>query len=178
MGKFKNTMKDRASKFVYDTILRIVLKWFYKPDETNVLTPEWYEGSIALQDSEGFWYDSEIPEDKRIYVKFRDGVYDLYFGKSKTYITTQWSGRWLELFMLMVHINDNDKRLKRPEVQEVSEKFLVVLHVGGMSVIDGAEYFDTFQESQDYINSLPEYSGTEYTICRIYKGVENGEDDN
>lgn len=61
--------------------------------------------------------------------------------------------------------------LKSTNVQELSEKFLVVRNVGFMSVVDGAEYFDDIQQCKDYINTLPKVSSTEYTICRIYRGA-------
>ena len=59
------------------------------------------------------------------------------------------------------------EQVKKLNIDDVSERILLVRWMDGNPILDGADYFINMDEALERYNEIPKFKNVEYTICKI-----------
>lgn len=66
------------------------------------LTPEYLLAHGWIEE-DGYYTESNIKDRYRIYIKFEDYYYRIFYSANKTFITLESSLEWFEMYYLLLH---------------------------------------------------------------------------
>lgn len=72
-----------------------------------------------------------------------------------------------EYYKLIEHTENLENKVKTLNIDDVSERILLVRWMDGNPILDGAEYFIDMDEALERYNEIPKFKNVEYTICKI-----------
>jgi len=76
--------------------------------------------------------------------------------------------KWVTHTMLDLYAKHyHQEQVKKLNIEDVSERILLVRWMDGNPILDGAEYFANMDEALERYNEMLKFKNVEYTICKI-----------
>ncbi len=94
-----------GKKWIYELALSIIANRIVHYQ--NLLKPDYLTKKGWIEE-DGYYFEPEIKESSRIWIKFEHHYFRVWYGKEKTFIGLESKVEWFETYYLMAH-SDNGR---------------------------------------------------------------------
>lgn len=93
-------MKKKINEWIYRLALKVIFKRIV--NRNNLLTPEYLTERKWIK-KDGYYFEPNVKDRDRIYIKFEEYYYRVFYSSKMTFIALESSVEWFELYYLLSH---------------------------------------------------------------------------